>query len=294
MKKIFLLFSVIFIFSGCINNNVNESTDELKIVTSFYPVYLFTQNVTKDVQNVSVRNLTLNSSTGCLHGYHLTTANMKDIEEADVFIINGANMEESFLEDIKTSYPDLTIIDTSVGVEVVKNTFTNEDNSHIWLNILNAEKQVENIKNALIEIDNQNAEMYIKNADIFITSLNEIEMQENYSYNVVAMHDSLYYFADSLGINIIDIIQNEEDDVPSPKRLQQIIQNIKDNEVKAIFAEDETDKLANMLSEETGVKVYVFDSITSGEGNAEEYLLRMKNNIETVKKVQIDGNFSVK
>ena len=285
MKKIILLFAIILAFTGCINNNVDVKTDELKIVTSFYPVYLFTQNVTKDVPDVSVKNLTLNSSTGCLHGYHLTTANMKDIEEADAFIINGANMEESFLEDIKTSYPDLIIIDTSVGVEVVKNTFTNEDNSHIWLSTSNAKKQVENIKNGLINIDNKNSEIYTKNTESFLASLDEIEMQESYDYNVVAMHDSLYYFAESLGINIIDIIQNEEDDVPSPKRLQEIIQNIKDNNVKAIFAEEKTDKLANMLSDETGVKVYVFDSITSGEGKQEEYISRMKNNIETIKQI---------
>lgn len=287
MKKIIVLLALILIFAGCVNRNTDVTDDDLKIVTSFYPVYLFTQNVTAEAENVTVKNLTLKSSTGCLHGYHLTTANMKDIEEADVFIINGANMEESFLEDIKEAYPNLPIIDTSFGVEVVKNTFSNEDNSHIWLSVENAKKQVENIKTSLMEIDNKNSTLYAQNADNYILTLNELEknVEEKYNYNVVAMHDSLYYFADSLGLNIIDIIQNDEDDVPSPKRLQEIIQNIKDNDVKAIFAEEESDKLANMLALETGVKVYVFDSITSGEGIAEEYINRMKNNIETLEQI---------
>ena len=35
-----------------------------------------------------------------------------------------------------------------------------------------------------------------------------------------------------------------------------------------------------MLSEEINVKVYTFDSITSGEGNKEEYIDRMKNNFD--------------
>lgn len=287
MKRLIVLLALILTFAGCVNKNTDVTEDELKIVTSFYPVYLFTQNVTDGVEDVSVKNLTLKSSTGCLHGYHLTTANMKDIEEADVFIINGANMEESFLEDIKNSYPDLTIIDTSVGVDVVKSTFSNEDNSHIWLSVENAKKQVQNVKDGLSAIDPNNSELYIKNTDNFIAELEEIEcgVEEKYNYNVVAMHDSLYYFADSVGLNIVDIIQNDEEDVPSPKRLQEIIENIKTNDVKAIFAEEETDKLANMLSDETGVKVYVFDSITSGEGMAEEYIDRMKNNIETLEEL---------
>jgi len=287
MRKFCLILVLVLVFTGCINKNTDVTSEEIKIVTSFYPVYLFTQNVIKDVQDVSVKNLTLKSSTGCLHGYHLTTANMKDIEEADVFIINGANMEESFLEDVKDAYPELTIIDTSEGIDIVKNTFSNEDNSHIWLSVENAIKQVENIKNGMLKIDNNNSNLYIQNTENYITKLVELEndIQDKYNYNVVAMHDSLRYFADSLGLNIVDIVQNEEDDVPSPKRLQEIIQNIKDNEVKAIFAEDETDKLANMLSGETGVKVYVFDSITSGEGNSDEYINRMKANIDVIKQI---------
>jgi len=274
-------------FAGCLDTKEVVGDDELKIVTSFYPVYLFTQNVTEGVQDVSVKNLTLKSSTGCLHGYHLTTANMKDIEEADVFIINGANMEESFLEDVKEAYPDLTIIDTSEGIEVVENTFSNEENSHIWLSVENAKKQTENIKSGLVNFDVANRDLYNKNTENYIKKLIELEedVQENYNYNVVAMHDSLHYFADDLGLNIIEVIQNEEDDMPSPKRLQEIIQKIKDNNVKAIFAEEETDKFANMLSEETGVKVYVFDSITSGEGNADEYTERMKQNINMLKQI---------
>jgi len=288
MKKLIIMLALIIGLVGCNNKETVKDENTFNIVTSFYPIYLLTQNVIADVEDINIKNLTLNSSTGCLHGYNLTTANMKDIEAADVFIINGANMEESFLEDIKKAYPNLPIIDTSIGVEVVKNTFSDEDNSHIWLSVENAEKQVENIKDGLIKVDSENAAIYVQNADNYILELNSLEkdIENKYDYNVVAMHDSLYYFAENFGLNIIDIVQNDEEDVPSPKRLQEIIRNIKENNVKAIFTEEHySEKLVNMLSDETGVEVYIFDSITSGDGKPEEYISRMRGNIEVLEQI---------
>ena len=78
MKKIIILMTILLAFTGCVSNNVDVAEENFKIVTSFYPVYLFTQNITDGISNVEVKNLTLKSSDGCLHGYHLTTGNMKD------------------------------------------------------------------------------------------------------------------------------------------------------------------------------------------------------------------------
>ena len=285
MKKFLIIFLLSIFLIGCTKVSVVEpgNNSNINILTSFYPVYLFAENIVDGAEGVTLKNLTLSSNIGCLHGYHLTTANMKDIENADIFIINGAGMEESFIDDIRVAYPDLMIIDTSIGVDILDNTFADEENPHIWLSVDNAKKQVQNIAYSLIEVDKENEEVYTSNYESYINKLNSLKEETNkfYGFNIVAMHDSLSYFADSTGLNIIDIVQNDEEDVPSPKRLQEIIENIKKNNVKAIFTEEQySDKLPNMLSEEINVKVYTFDSITSGEGNKEEYIDRMKNNFD--------------
>lgn len=107
--------------------------DKFRIVTSFYPVHIATLNVTDGMEHVEVTNMTENVN-GCLHDYQLTAADMKKLEHADVFIINGAGME-LFLETIQKAYPELTIIDSSEGItllEAVEHDHTHEEEEHIY------------------------------------------------------------------------------------------------------------------------------------------------------------------
>ena len=88
MKKFFALLIMILsmIMVGC---GGGKGTDgKLRIVTSFYPIYLDTINLAGGVEGVEVVNLT-KPQTGCLHDYQLTTEDMKMLETADIFVVNG-------------------------------------------------------------------------------------------------------------------------------------------------------------------------------------------------------------
>ena len=61
-------------------------------------MYVLAENLTEGIDGIQVTNLTENQ-TGCLHDYQLTTSDMKLIDEADAFIINGAGLE-TFLEKV--------------------------------------------------------------------------------------------------------------------------------------------------------------------------------------------------
>ena len=100
--------------------------EEFLLVTSFYPMYVLAENLTVGVDGIEVSNLTENQ-TGCLHDYQLTAADMKKLEHADVFIINGAGMEV-FLDSIQKTYPELSIIDTSEGITLLE--AVEHDHSH--------------------------------------------------------------------------------------------------------------------------------------------------------------------
>ena len=112
-------------FIGCNNNsdsNVITDDDTLNIVTSFYPLYISTINITKDIPNVNVTNMT-KSQTGCLHDYQLTPQDLKTLENADILVVNGAGME-SFLDSIISQYPNLKIINATEGLDLL------EDDTH--------------------------------------------------------------------------------------------------------------------------------------------------------------------
>ena len=116
MKKVLTLLLVIctFTFIGC---SSGKGTDgKFRIVTSFYPMYQHTINLTKGIDDVEVVNLTA-PQTGCLHDYQITTEDMKTLASGDVFVANGFGME-SFL-DKAAEVSDLKVIDLSKNVDII-------------------------------------------------------------------------------------------------------------------------------------------------------------------------------
>ncbi len=97
----------------------------LLVVTSFYPMYVATENVIGDVEGVTLENLS-EPQTGCLHDYQLTAADMKLLSKADVFIVNGGGIE-SFLSDVAESYPDLKIVQACDGIDLLESADGTEE-----------------------------------------------------------------------------------------------------------------------------------------------------------------------
>ena len=84
---------------------------KLHIVTSFYPMYVATINITKGVDGVEVVNMCENN-TGCLHNFQLRSDDLKKIEKSSAFVINGGGME-LFVDKITSELPKVKIVDSS-------------------------------------------------------------------------------------------------------------------------------------------------------------------------------------
>ena len=95
---------------------------------------------------------------------------MKTLENADLFVINGAGME-TFIDEIKAVYPDLVIVEAARDIPFIIDESTGEENPHVWVSISNAIKQVENIKEALAGADPSHEEDYRRNADEYRSKL---------------------------------------------------------------------------------------------------------------------------
>ena len=288
MKIISLVLMFLLFFTGCSNNTVVEEKDTFNIVTSFYPVYVFTKNITKDIPDVKITNMS-NDHSGCLHDYHLTTTDMKLIADADAFIINGAGLE-TFLEKAYSVQDDLEVIDSSEGINLLSERFSDEDNEHIWLSISNSIEQVKNIGENLARLDKEHESLYLTNTYEYVTRLetlrNELResMYQNVDVKMVTSHDAFPYFADDFGFDVVSVIEKEEGTSPTSREMQEIIKIIKENEVKAIFIEkDSSTKIADTIAAESGAKVYGLDTITSGDGDFTDYEDRMRENINVIK-----------
>lgn len=262
-----------------------ENKVGLNIVTSFYPVYIAAINVTRDVPGVSVQNMT-KPQTGCLHDYSLTPEDLKLIETADVFVINGAGME-AFLDNVIKQQENLKIIEASKDIQLLKDS-SGEENAHVWVSVTNAITYVYNIATQLASIDADNAEQYMANAASYAKKLEELKNDMHASIdkltnkNIITFHEAFPYFAQEFDLNIVAVIEREPGTEPTPKELAGIIDTVGRSGIKALFAEPQySSKSADVIARETGAKVYTLDPVVTGEAGPDaydDYITKMEQN----------------
>lgn len=289
LKKILLLICAVLMISGC---GSDKKDDTLKIVTSFYPMYLDAVNITRGVSGVEVVNLTP-PQTGCLHDYQLTPEDMKTLETADIFIVNGLGME-NFLDKVIEARPDLKIINASDSPEIVPIMEDGVPNPHVWLSITYAIQQVKNINSKLCELDPDRADKYRMHALEYIDELTTLRDEMHLSLDmiqkkeIVTFHDAFPYLAAEFKLKIAAVIEQEPGIEPTPQELAATIEKINSLPVKVIFTEPQySSKAAETISRETGAQIFTLDPIVTGDAKPEkllDYVDRMLNNIITLTK----------
>ena len=284
-----MLFISVAVLSGCMSNSSQTNSDGFTIVTSFYPMYVETINVTKDVPDVQVINMT-QPQTGCLHDYQLKPQDLKTLEGADAFVVNGAGMED-FLDDVIKQEKNLKIVEASEGIDLIKDE-SGEDNPHVWVSISNSIIQVRNIADQLSELDPDHAAAYQSNAEVYVAKL-EAEKEKMHTSldavsnrDIITFHEAFPYFAKEFNLNIVDVIEREPGTSPSPKELEDTIKLIKTSNVKALFAEPQySAEAAQTIANETGAKVYLLDPGVTGEADesaCDDYLNVMDSNLKSL------------
>lgn len=303
MKK--SLFSIvlclILIFSfGCNKKNVS-SNEKVKIVTSFYPMYIFTINLTNGIDSVEVQNITQQNG-GCIHDYQLLPKDMVTLNNATLLVTNGAGMEP-FLDKISKQIPNLPIVDSSEGIRLLESSHHHEDeqehnhdehehnyNSHIWLSVPNAIIQVENIATALKKALPNDSEKIESNKQEYIKRLNSLDAQikselENFKDTpIITFHEAYDYFAAQYNLLIISSLETQHGEEPSAKQIAETAKTIKEFKIPALFVEPEyKGTSANILASETGIKIYTLNPITSGQNSLTAYEDTMKSNLKVIK-----------
>ena len=294
MKKFFyytlLITLCTLLFIGCGSDKKDDGN--LKIVTSFYPMYLDALNIVRGVNGVEVVNLTP-PQTGCLHDYQLTPEDMKTLETADIFIVNGLGME-SFLDKVIEAHPDLKIIDASDSPEIVPIMEGDVPNPHVWMSITYSIQQVKNISSKLCELDPDRSEAYKRQTLDYVDELTTLRDELHLSLtmlpnkDIVTFHEAFPYFAKEFGLNVAAVIEREPGTEPTPQELAETIEKINSLPVKVIFTEPQySSKAAETIANETGAQIFELDPIVTGEAKPEnllDYVNRMLNNIMTLAK----------
>lgn len=301
LKKLLAIILTVLLAVNFTSCTRKTNSNKLKLVTSFYPIYIMALNITDGVDKVELVNMA-EQNTGCLHDFQLRTEDMKNIESANALIINGAGME-SFLDKILEEIPNKPIIDSSVGIDLLKSEGHHHDedgnhddhddsvNPHIWVSISNYIEQVKNISEGIISLDPENKEKYQKNTENYISKLSKLSDEMHNGLNdiakrdIITLHESFDYFAEEFNLNIEAVINHEPNTEPSSKEIKETIEviNKEGNNIPLFVEPQYPSTSAEIISRETGAKVYMLDSCVTGDISKDAYIEAMKKNLSVLK-----------
>lgn len=268
-----------------INKNSKKAEDEgkTKIVTSFYPMYIIAENLVQGANNVELVNMA-DVNVGCLHDYTLTTEDMKEVEDADIFIINGLGMEK-FLEKVINLNGDMYVLDSSTNIQ---NLIKDEDeiNPHIWTSINNYILQVKNISKELQNKDAINAQVYKENEEKYVEKLENLkeeyleELKDLEGKKAVILNESFEYMAQELKIDTTTIKTDHEESTLSAETLKNVIDKMKNENISMIILDKNDNKSnAETIANETGAKIYELNSGLTGSLEKDTYIEQVKENV---------------
>lgn len=278
MKKYLIsVLCLILVTLTLVFSSQHDEKQESVIVTSFYPVYIAALNVTTGVDGITIKNLT-NEVGGCVHDYTLTPQDMVKLSDAKALVINGSGME-SFMSDVIQNYPNMQIIDLSVGINQLEAHHEHEHsvddmlhsqhiNSHTFVSIENHIIQIKNLATALANLDLESAEVYMQNADNYIKKLEQLKekiqanLQSYKGEKIIALHESFAYFASEFGLDLVDVIEIEEGQTLPAQKVADITDSINEKGVNIIALEQNYESsMASSIAKDTGATTFVFDPV---------------------------------
>ncbi len=266
---------------------------KLQVVTSATFLYEFTQNIGKEMVDVTL----LVPMGADPHDWEPTIRDTERLQRSDVIIVNGIGYEH-WIGSLELTGIAGILVDTSNGISTLDSAKHGEEkhgeekhgalDPHIWLNPVYAQLQVKNIANALSNSDPMNKNHYQSNAEIYNQELNLLDAKirtelSGCKTNFITFHNAFSYFSEEYGLTQHTIISsNDSHGEVTPQTLENIISLARELNIKIIFAEESAStKTSQVIADEIGGKVLVLSPLEIVSD--ETYVEKMTQNLESLK-----------
>lgn len=267
------------------------------VATSILPTAYFVKQIAGDTLNV----VTLIEPGADPHTYEPKPAQAKELAKSDLYFGVGVELEKAWLNKFKDSFPQLKIINTQDGIELIKFSEHHEHehehdadepehlekhdhhahehehehhhdhdglDPHVWLDPILVKTQALNIEKALLKKYPENTKLYEKNLAKFEKELDKLDEQIKQTLKdiknnkFIVYHPSWGYFAKRYNLEQIAIeVEGKE---PSLNELKELIEEAKEEKVKAIFvAPAFSKKSAELIAKQTGASVVEIDPLSA-------------------------------
>lgn len=288
------------------------------VVTTFSILEDMTKNVGQDLIDLSV----IVGPNTDMHDFTILPQHIQQLAKADVLIANGLEFEPWLDALVKAADFKGTVViastrvrrlttmaektdPTTVTAAVAANAADaegeeNHDHQHgrfdphAWHNLDNARIYVANIAKALVAVDPANAKTYNANAIAYRNQLRQaqsdaVQLVRNIPDKnrwLVTNHDGLQYFARARGFRYVNIIGSGGAETASAQKMAEVIELIKQKNIRGIFSENVRDNRAlEQIARETGVPIagqLFTDALGTEKGVNDSLLAIYQHNVKTI------------
>lgn len=274
------------LLTGCGTQPADTAAGDgrLRVLTSFYPMYDFACKIGGDC--IDVTNMVPSGTEP--HDWEPSTNDLNNLEKADVFIYNGADMEP-WADDLLVSRSDtLRVVEASENVELRTTDGEHEHahehegadhhhgdfDPHVWLDPENAKIEMEAIRDALCAADPENSTVFQSNYEKYAAELDALdaEFREKLAplpnRTIVVAHEAFGYLCDAYGLTQVGIEGLSPDSEPDPGRMAEVIDFVREHSISTIFFEElVSPKVAEAIASETGAQAKMLSPL---EGLSDE------------------------
>ena len=282
--KIFRLKMLKYLSFILLFYTVSIQATELKIMTTFLPVYSWAANVAGDKAQVEC----LLDGKSEPHEFQLTPSDIRKLNKADVVFGIGLELE-SWLEAIEENgvlRKEVKVInlgellDKKYLIKMVHDDDVEEHESeedhphehshhhhgvydpHIWLDPVLAKECLSIIADQLSQLDTENAKIYKSNAEKYGVILEKLDKDLSSSLEKVQLkpfyvqHDAFAYFNRRYHLNCAGVLQDVPDADISPRHLMKLMKKIREDKVVAIMVPSKAEnRLVQRVAKDGNLKI---------------------------------------
>jgi len=266
-------------------NNVTK----IKVVTSFYPLYFFSQQIAGDKADI----LNITPIGVSPHNYQPTTQELAKIENSNLIILNGLGLEPwSDSVQSMAERKGLAFIFASGNLSENQVIESEKDKSdpHIWLSPVMAKQMVDKILDGFVKVDAKNSDYYKTNANKLKLELDRLDLEYKNGLancenkNIVVLHSAFSYLAKDYDLNQLLLSGVSVNEELSEQQMKNITDLATDQNIKYFFVESlASSEWQKNVEEKTGVKILSLNnmeiSTTQDQTNGENYFLKMRRNL---------------
>lgn len=230
------------------------------------------------------------------HGFQPSARQAASLRDVDVVFANGLGLEAGLTDVLDAARRDGVLV-VEVGPEVEPIAFSDNDNldPHFWLDPMRMSRAAALITNTVADLAEPERAQLLSALASFQADLAAIDeeiaglLAGVTNRKLVTNHDSLGYFADRYGFQVVGTVVPGGSTLasPSPRDVADLIEIIEDEQIAAVFTDAaEPDSLAQLVADESRgfvevVELYIGALGPIGSGAA-GYLEMLQLNAERI------------